>query len=57
MQPFRRALPGWLALVPMSMAADALPPEQLDRLHALIKPQASEQKWAQIRCRRPAGPC
>jgi hypothetical protein len=49
MRPFRCGLLAWLALAPVTLAADALPPEQFDRLHALIKPQVSEQKWTQIR--------
>ena len=49
MRPFRSALLGWLGLVPVVLAADALPPEQFDRLHTLIKPQTAEQKWTQIR--------
>jgi len=29
-------------------AGDPIAPEQFGRLHALIKPKASEEKWAQI---------
>ena len=49
MRPFHCGLLTWLALAAVTRAADALPPEQFDKLHGLIKPQASEQKWTQIR--------
>jgi hypothetical protein len=49
MRLFHCGLLAWLALAPVTPAADPLPPEQFDKLHTLIKPQASEQKWTQIR--------
>ncbi len=44
---------GWgvlasLAVAGVAAAADAVPARQFDALHALIKPQAAEQKWEQI---------
>ena len=29
-------------------ASEPIPPEQFSRLHALIKPKATEEKWVQI---------
>ena len=36
---------GWAALAP---AQDATLPESFTRLHALIKPQPGESKWARV---------
>lgn len=37
-----------LAVGGSALAADRLSPEQFRRLHELIKPEAAEEKWAQI---------
>ena len=36
------------AAIGTAHAADPVPPEQLDKLLALIKPQTGEEKWQQI---------
>lgn len=48
MKPFRWGLLSCLAFAPVTPAAEALSPAQFDKLRVLIKPQASEQKWARI---------
>jgi hypothetical protein len=48
---FVRAFFLGLALVPWgdpAPAADPIPPDQFAKLHALIKPAKSEEKWAEI---------
>jgi hypothetical protein len=41
---------GWACLaVPLAaQAAEPIVPEQFDRLHALIRPQPGEDRWAEI---------
>jgi hypothetical protein len=36
------------ALATVAVAADPIPVDQFDKLHALIKPHAGEEKWAEI---------
>jgi len=36
------------AALGLARAADPVPPEQFDKLLALIKPQTGEEKWQQI---------
>jgi hypothetical protein len=35
-------------VVALGRSADPIAPKQFDQLHALIKPHADEDKWAQI---------
>ena len=35
-------------LAPAAAAADPVSPKQFERLHRLIKPHESEQKWKQV---------
>jgi hypothetical protein len=39
---------GLLGISPGLRASDRIAPEQFTRLHALIKPEAAEQKWEEI---------
>jgi hypothetical protein len=38
----------WLALQATAPAAEPIRPDQFDKLRALIKPDAGEDRWAQI---------
>lgn len=42
------SLLGLLTLTGPTPAADPIRPAEVDKLHALIKPQADEEKWQQI---------
>ena len=37
-----------LAVIGCAPAADPVPPDQFDKLRAVIKPRPAEQKWEQI---------
>ena len=48
MRSFTYACLGLIFLTSTARSAEPIKPEQLQKLHALIKPQASEEKFMQI---------